>query len=264
MIKRKTMLLAIVAVMTCLSVSYHFSGTAAAACYGLPYGEVYAHNKMYKVKKKYRRTSGGIGVWIVNAYNGYYIGRAQPGDLVQVIEQSCRHSSDGRNTGDEVWVYGLVKSTKFKTHVRKNDRYTLGYLKKDDLQPTAAKPVTTDAYIQEGKAELASRNSLGGSFNCADHECIGGKTVQLLDTCNLNMYYGALVDKNVLSIYDRAGRAQPGDNFDYRYTVAFYTKGHNKYAVGRHHAKYGWVFIDDRCIPSGIERLGGPRVGYAK
>lgn len=219
------------------------------------------HN-IYKVRSKYKKTSGGKGVWIASTYNGYNIGRAFPGDLVQVTDtiNSCR---DNRPDQCEDWVFGLVKSTKFKAGKRVNPMYTVGALKKADLsllndRKQKDNQLTTDQYILDEKVKLTDRAYIASSANCEEHACRGGKTTTVA-ACSAGMFYNIRIDQDgKASLYDRAGTAKTGDAIEYRYTSARFGPAGEKFAMIRHyHAKYGWVYVSDSCVPPGDARLGG-------
>lgn len=217
---------------------------------------------MYRVKNDYRPTSGGKGIWIANDANGYYSGRAFPNDLIQSVheQQSCQDNDPNKC---EMWVYGLVKSDSPNGRKRKKPIYTTGWLKKADLYKSNDAKFTTDRYIQGQKTSTSNRSSLGGSWNCPPHECIGGKTVRL-QQCYGAYFYNAVIDsKGKLRPYDKAGTAKAGAMFDYRFTTAYPTPQGGYYAVGRLHSKKaGWVLIDDKCIPAGQARSGGPKFKF--
>lgn len=216
---------------------------------------------IYVVKADYRPTSGGRGIWIANNANGYIIGRAFPGDKIQVVvsQNSCQDNNPNRC---EMWAYGLIKSDRYKGGWRVKPVYTYGWVKKGDLRPIRMQKITDNAHILAQKNRVEQRNNIGGTFNCVPHECIGGKTVRLVKGCYTGEYYN-LADNGDgrLRPYDKAGMGARGGLFDYRYTTVLPTPQGGYYAMGRDH-RLGWVFIDDQCIPAGTERFGGPKFKY--
>jgi hypothetical protein len=196
-----------------------------------------------------RKHKLGKGHWVASELDGYYIGRIFRKDNFSLMK-------DGDYQG--LGAYGEILPE------NSNQPRMCGWLIERALRYIGhggqyPRNTGCDPYLKQLKDPSTFTKGLNGRPS----EYVDGAPTKLTAKCNREAWYNFAArrkgfnnlsfPRGVTGLYDRAGKLKKKGTYYYRYTTP-----DGKAAVIRDPYKYGWIFVDKKCI-NGYPQGGTPK-----